>query len=56
MTVPAWWPIEECGQALESAIRRAGYAPQRLDLAADAGFIASAIPLGVGLRMSRGAR
>lgn len=56
VTVPACWPIEECGQGLESAIRRAGYAPQRLDLAADAGFIASAIPLGVGLRMSRSAR
>ena len=56
VTVPAWWPIEEYGRQLESSIRRAGYAPQRLDLAADSGFIASAIPLGVGLATSRSAR
>ncbi len=56
VTVPAWWPVDDYGRQLESAIRRAGYTPQRLDLAADSGFIASAIPLGVGLKMSRGAR
>jgi len=56
VTVPGWWPVGEYGRQLESSIRRAGFAPQRLDLAADSGFIASAIPLGVGLKMSRGAR
>ena len=56
VTVPRSWPVEEYGRNLDSAIRRAGYAPQRLDLTADSGFIASAIPLGVGLRMSRAAR
>ncbi len=56
VTVPAQWPIDDYGRQLESAIRRAGYTPQRLDLAADSGFIASAIPLGVGLKMSRSAR
>ncbi len=56
VTVPRWWPADDYGRQLESSIRRAGYAPQRLDLAADSGFIASAIPLGVGLKMSRGAR
>jgi hypothetical protein len=56
VTVPGWWPVDDYGRQLESAIRRAGYTPQRLDLAADSGFIASAIPLGVGLKMSRSAR
>ena len=56
VTVPAWWPIDEHGRDFEASIRRAGYTPQRLDLAADSGFIASAIPLGVGLRMSRSSR
>jgi hypothetical protein len=56
VTVPAWRPIDEHGRELEASIRRAGYTPQRLDLAADSGFIASAIPLGVGLRMSRSSR
>lgn len=56
VTVPAWWPVEEYGRQLESSIRRAGYSPQRLDLAADSGFIASAIPLGVGLAMRRSTR
>jgi hypothetical protein len=56
VTVPAWRPIDEHGRELEASIRRAGFTPQRLDLAADSGFVASAIPLGVGLRMSRSSR
>ena len=56
VTVPASWPIEEYGRHLESSIRRAGFTPHRLDLAADSGFIASTIPLGVGLKMDRGSR
>ncbi len=55
-TVPRTWSVDDYGRQLESAIRRAGYTPQRLDLATDSGFIASAIPLGVGLKMSRSAR
>ena len=56
VTVPAWWPVDEYGRQLESSIRNAGFTPQRLDLAAASGFIASAIPLGVGLKMSRSSR
>ena len=56
MTVPATWPIEEYGRNLESSIRRAGFTPHRLDLAADSGFIAATVPLGVGLKMARGTR
>ncbi len=56
VTVPRTWAVDDYGRQLESAIRRAGYAPQRLDLAADSGFIASAIPLGIGLKMSRSTR
>lgn len=56
VTVPGTWPVEQFGRDLESSIRRAGFAPLRLDLAADCGFVASAIPLGIGLRMSRTAR
>jgi hypothetical protein len=56
VTVPRTWAVDDYGRQLESAIRRAGYSPQRLDLAADSGFIASAIPLGIGLKMSRSAR
>ena len=55
VTVPAFWPTEEFGRSLESSIRRAGFTPHRLDLAADSGFIAATIPLGVGLR-PRGTR
>ncbi len=56
VTVPAWWAVDEYGRQLESSIRNAGFTPQRLDLAAASGFIASAIPLGVGLKMSRSSR
>jgi len=49
VTVPKTARITEYGRKLDAAIRRAGYAPLRLDLAQDAGFAASVIPLGVSL-------
>lgn len=49
VTVPKTARISEFGRRLDAAIRRAGFAPLRLDLAQDAGFAASAIPLGVSL-------
>jgi hypothetical protein len=47
VTVPRTEPITEYGRRLDAAIRMAGFAPLRLDLAQDRGFAASAIPLGV---------
>jgi hypothetical protein len=44
--------IAELGRRLDASIRRAGFAPLRLDLAQDAGFAAATIPLGVGLDRS----
>jgi len=41
--------ISEYGRRLDASIRRAGYAPLRLDLAQDVGFAASCLPLGVSL-------
>jgi len=49
VTVPAVMPIDEYGRRLDGAVRRAGYAPLRLDLAQDAGFAAGCLPLGIGL-------
>ena len=34
---------------LDASIRRAGFAPMRLDLVQDAGFAAATIPLGISL-------
>ncbi len=48
-TVPATMRIAEFGRRLDASIRRAGFAPLRLDLAQDAGFAAANIPLGIGL-------
>jgi hypothetical protein len=48
-TVPTTMRIAEFGRRLDAAIRRAGFAPLRLDLAQDAGFAAANIPLGIGL-------
>ena len=42
-------PIAEFGRRLDAAVRRAGYAPMRLDLSHDVGFAASVVPLGVSL-------
>lgn len=53
VTVPKTMRIGEFGRRLDSSIRRAGFAPQRLDLAQDRAFAASAVPLGVSL--TRGA-
>ena len=49
VTVPTTAPITEYGRRLDAAVRRAGYAPLRLDLAQDVAFAASTIPLGVSL-------
>ncbi len=49
VTVPSSYRVEEFGRRLDAAIRRAGYAPLRLDLAQDLGFAATAVPLGVSL-------
>jgi hypothetical protein len=49
VTAPKTAPIAEYGARLDAAIRRAGFAPLRLDLAHDVGFAASVVPLGVGL-------
>ena len=47
VTVPRTQPITEYGRRLDAAIRVAGFAPLRLDLAQDRAFAASNIPLGV---------
>ena len=49
VTVPKTQRIAEFGRRLDASIRRAGYAPLRLDLVQDAGFAAATIPLGVAL-------
>ncbi|MEA5053146.1 MAG: SCO6880 family protein [Propionicimonas sp.] len=49
VTVPKTARIAEHGRRLDAAIRRAGFAPLRLDLAQDAGFAASTVPLGMSL-------
>ena len=49
VTVPRTMRIAEFGRRLDASIRRAGFAPLRLDLAQDAGFAAANLPLGVGL-------
>jgi ribosomal protein S4 len=49
VTVPKTARITEFGRRLDAAVRRAGYAPMRLDLSHDVGFAASVIPLGVSL-------
>ena len=49
VTVPKTERVTEFGRRLDAAVRRAGFAPLRLDLAQDAGFAASAVPLGISL-------
>jgi hypothetical protein len=49
VTVPRTLRIAEFGRRLDASIRRAGFAPLRLDLAQDAGFAAANLPLGIGL-------
>jgi hypothetical protein len=49
VTVPKTARIAEYGRRLDASVRRAGFAPLRLDLAHDVGVAASAVPLGVSL-------
>ena len=49
VTVPKTARVAEFGRRLDAAVRRAGYAPMRLDLSHDVGFAASVVPLGVSL-------
>jgi len=52
VTVPKSMRITEFGRRLDASIRRAGFAPLRLDLAQDVGFAASTIPVGMSLTRS----
>ncbi|MFK5584359.1 SCO6880 family protein [Serinicoccus sp. LYQ131] len=49
VTVPKTVRAAEAGRRLDSSIRRAGFAPLRLDLAHDAAFAASVVPMGISL-------
>lgn len=49
VTVPKTYRIAEYGRRLDAAVRRAGFAPLRLDLSQDSAFAASTIPLGISL-------
>ena len=49
VTVPNTSNPASAGRRLDASIRRAGFAPLRLDLAQDLAFCATAVPLGLGL-------
>jgi hypothetical protein len=49
VTAPKTQPIADFGRRLDASIRRAGFAPMRLDIAHDVAFAASVVPLGVSL-------
>ncbi len=49
VTVPKTARVAEFGRRLDASVRRAGFAPLRLDLAQDVAFAAAALPLGVSL-------
>lgn len=49
VTVPKTARVSEYGRRLDAAVRRAGFAPLRLDLAQDVAFAASTVPLGISL-------
>lgn len=49
VTIPKTARISEFGRRLDASVRRAGFAPLRLDVSQDAGFAASTIPLGTSL-------
>lgn len=53
VTVPRTRPIGTAATGLDAAVRQAGFAPLRLDLAHDAAFVASSIPLGTSLTRGR---
>lgn len=49
VTVPKTARVAEFGRRLDASVRRAGFAPLRLDLAQDVAFAASTVPLGISL-------
>lgn len=49
VTVPKTARVSAFGRDLDASVRRAGFAPLRLDLAQDVAFAASTVPLGVSL-------
>jgi hypothetical protein len=49
VTVPKTARISEFGRRLDASVRRAGFAPLRLDLSQDTAFAAATVPLGIGL-------
>ena len=49
VTVPKTARISEYGRRLDGSVRRAGFAPLRLDLSQDVAFAASTVPLGISL-------
>ncbi len=55
VTVAKTARIAEYGRRLDSDVRRAGFAPLRLDLAQDVGFAASTVPMGISLTRRGGA-
>lgn len=49
VTAPKTMRVTEFGRRLDASVRRAGFAPLRLDVAQDIAFAASTVPLGVSL-------
>ncbi|GGB21910.1 hypothetical protein GCM10011492_09750 [Flexivirga endophytica] len=49
VTVAKTQRVAEYGRRLDASIRRAGFAPLRLDLAQDTAFIAATVPMGISL-------
>ena len=49
VTAPKTARISEYGRRLDAAVRRAGFAPLRLDLSQDVAFAAACVPLGISL-------
>ena len=49
VTVPKTLRVAEFGRRLDASVRRAGFAPLRLDLAQDVAFAACVVPLGLSL-------
>lgn len=54
VTVPKTMRVSEFGRRLDGSVRRAGFAPLRLDLSHDVGFASSTVPLGVSLTRGMG--
>ena len=49
ITVPKTKSAADAGRRLEAAVRRAGFAPLRMDVAHDVAFCASVVPMGLNL-------